>query len=62
MVLFRKIGVPPQYGLIFALFLVFMPACRPKYGCPTNVTNTMDKKKRGNSQLFPKDMRKKMKH
>ena len=65
---------PPQYSrskiinavhcvLICGLITVALPACKTKSGCPTSgFTNSMEKNtKGGNSQLFPKKMRKKMK-
>jgi hypothetical protein len=66
--------IPPQYSLpkimnftlcalIFSIITMALPACKTKSGCPTSgFTNTMEKNtKGGNSQLFPKKMRKKMK-
>jgi hypothetical protein len=65
---------PPQYfgekftnftlcALLFSMAILALPACKTKSGCPTSgFTNTMEKNTRGgNSQLFPKKMRKKMK-
>ncbi len=56
--------------LIVFSFFVFasLPACAPKYGCPSteNASVKMDKKgyptKKGKSNLFPKEMRKKKKN
>jgi hypothetical protein len=65
---------PPQYSrakimnftlctLIFSMTIFALPSCKTKSGCPTSgFTNTMEKNTRGgNTQLFPKKMRKKMK-
>jgi hypothetical protein len=51
------------YGLIVSVFALSLPACKTKSGCPTNdYTNRMDskKQKRGKSNLFDKDRRKRM--
>jgi hypothetical protein len=50
-------------ALIFSITTMALPACKTKSGCPTTqFTNSMEKNtKGGNSQLFPKKMRKKMK-
>jgi hypothetical protein len=52
-----------QCVLVCALMTMSLPACKTKSGCPTSgFTNTMEKNtKGGNTQLFPKKMRKKMK-
>jgi hypothetical protein len=48
--------------LFYGLMAVSMPACKTKSGCPTSqFTNSMEKTSRGNTQLFPKKIRKKMK-
>jgi hypothetical protein len=62
----------PQYLLSkWALSAAFcgivaltLPSCKVKEGCPTkDYTNTMEKSnKRGKSNLFDKNMRKKMKN
>lgn len=51
-----------QYFIIVLILMVGLPACKTKSGCPTTqYTNSMEKNtKGGNSQLFPKKMRKKM--
>ncbi|MCB0705962.1 MAG: hypothetical protein KDC34_11655 [Saprospiraceae bacterium] len=51
--------------LIGSCFLFFLalttPSCSPKYGCEINDTHgsSMDNAKGGNTNLFPKHMRKK---
>jgi hypothetical protein len=52
-----------QCAIVFGLLTMALPACKTKSGCPTSgFTNSMEKNtKGGNSQLFPKKMRKKMK-
>jgi hypothetical protein len=64
--------IPPQYNapkwFFIALFCgtltLIMPSCKVKEGCPTkSFTNSMEKNnKRGKSNLFDKNMRKKMKN
>jgi hypothetical protein len=52
-----------QFAIVFGLLTMALPACKTKSGCPTSgFTNSMEKNtKGGNTQLFPKKMRKKMK-
>jgi hypothetical protein len=52
-----------QCAIVFGLLTMALPACKTKSGCPTSgFTNSMEKNtKGGNTQLFPKKMRKKMK-
>jgi hypothetical protein len=52
-----------QCTLVLGLLTMALPACKTKSGCPTSgFTNSMEKNtKGGNTQLFPKKMRKKMK-
>jgi hypothetical protein len=52
-----------QCVLVCGLMTMALPACKTKSGCPTSgFTNSMEKNtKGGNTQLFPKKMRKKMK-
>jgi hypothetical protein len=52
-----------QCVLVSGLMTMALPACKTKSGCPTSdFTNSMEKNtKGGNTQLFPKKMRKKMK-
>jgi hypothetical protein len=51
------------YAFILSITTIALPACKTKSGCPTSgFTNSMEKNtKGGNTQLFPKKMRKKMK-
>ncbi|NJN33644.1 MAG: hypothetical protein HC817_04720 [Saprospiraceae bacterium] len=53
------------FWLLFALFTTPLQSCKTKEGCSASqkkYINNMDKTtKRGNSNLFSKDMRKKMK-
>jgi hypothetical protein len=59
----KKVANFIQCAIVLGLLTVALPACKTKSGCPTSgYTNTMEKNtKGGNSQLFPKKMRKKMK-
>ncbi|MEY4204172.1 MAG: hypothetical protein RL013_1876 [Bacteroidota bacterium] len=55
------------FAVIFAGMAVTAPACAPKTGCPANESLKADmsktkKKKGSNSDLFPKNMKKKMGH
>lgn len=57
-------NIPPQYLLFFFVFSITLPSCKTKEGCAASqksYVGNMDKKKKGKSNLFPKDMRKKMK-
>ncbi len=76
--LLKKLGniipaiVPPQYNapkwaiiaIFCGTFTLIMPSCKVKEGCPVkDYTNTMEKSnKRGKSNLFDKNTRKKMKN
>lgn len=67
----NKISILPQYkspqwtlvAIFCSTLILTLPSCKVKEGCPTkDYTNTMDKKpKRGKTNLFDKDMRKRMK-
>lgn len=54
---------------VAALGLFFLPACSPKTGCPINEKAHIQPNKKGEyprtrtrSSLFPKEMRKRMRH
>jgi hypothetical protein len=50
-----------MFALFIALLTLANTACKVKEGCPTNnYTSKANTTKHGKSQLFPRDMRRKM--